>query len=333
MQLYRRLFNTIIPYAIPRFCHQYIVSKCPHHTIFPFYHTVSDYPPIHIKHLYHVKNIESFINDLDYLARHFIPISLDQFYNNYTGDLSKKRKTKPNIVLSFDDGLSEIYHIIAPILLQKGIPAVFFINSAFVDNKALMYRYKISIIVDKIKKNHGLDNTLRHLFHTNQRCSIIQKLLSFSYNDTEIIQHIGVTLDIDFENYLKLVQPYMTINQITSLQKQGFDIGNHSFDHPKFSEISEIEQQQQIIDGQKILEKLDKIKFNSFAFPFHDLGVSDDIMAFVSQHNQLSFGTSGIKNSSHAYHFHRICMEEKNKTAQKIIQSEIVYRHLYKAYN
>ena len=37
--------------------------------------------------------------------------------------------------LTFDDGFRELHDVVAPILLRKGIPATFFVNSAFIDNK------------------------------------------------------------------------------------------------------------------------------------------------------------------------------------------------------
>jgi hypothetical protein len=81
-------------------------------------------------------------------------------YKQWEG-LSEKPEIikKPLLHLSFDDGLSACYDTIAPILLRKGVPATFFLNPAFIDNKALMFRYKISLclnaldtVIDKLGK-------------------------------------------------------------------------------------------------------------------------------------------------------------------------------------
>ena len=58
----------------------------------------------------------------------------------------------PNsFLLTFDDGFREIYDIIAPILLDKGIPATFFISSGFLDNRELCYQHKASLLVEKVR--------------------------------------------------------------------------------------------------------------------------------------------------------------------------------------
>jgi len=120
--------------------------KCSGHQVFfPFYHAVDNEDQPHIKHLYPVKSIHQFENELDTLLKHFKPIDLDKLISL---NQSNEKPKKPSIHLSFDDGLRQCYDIIAPILNKRGIPATFFINSAFVENKDLMYRYKISLIYD-----------------------------------------------------------------------------------------------------------------------------------------------------------------------------------------
>jgi len=101
--------------------------------IYPFYHIISDNPPAHIKHLYPVRSIKQFEKDLDFLQEHF------------TASEFPPKKNKPSFILTFDDGLSEVYNIIAPILKTRNIPAIFFINSAFVDNKDMFFNYILSL--------------------------------------------------------------------------------------------------------------------------------------------------------------------------------------------
>ena len=116
--------------------------------ILPVYHTISDEEMPHIKHLYPVKGVKSFIKDLEFLLKHYTPINYDEFSALYRNNESPR---KPSFLLSFDDGLREFHDIISPILIKKGIPAICFLNSGFVDNKALFYRYKSSLIIEKLQ--------------------------------------------------------------------------------------------------------------------------------------------------------------------------------------
>src|SRR5690606_834826 len=114
----------------------------------PFYHTISDLPTPHISNLYPVRNTKIFEKDLDTICSHFDPISIERLFEI----VDKNEQVKnPVFHLTFDDGLKEVQEIIAPILERKGIPATIFINSAFVDNKSLFYRHKVSLLIEELK--------------------------------------------------------------------------------------------------------------------------------------------------------------------------------------
>lgn len=120
------IFTSLIPVSL-------LIKLSGKRTIYPFYHIVSDTPPAHIKHLYPIRSIKQFEKDLDFLQKHFIASELNSENN------------KKQFVLSFDDGLSEVYKIIAPILKKRNIPAIFFINSGFVDNKAMFKNFIVNL--------------------------------------------------------------------------------------------------------------------------------------------------------------------------------------------
>jgi hypothetical protein len=113
----------------------------------PVYHLVCNEAPAHIKHLYQTRNEKLFRQDLDYLLQHFQPLGLEDINAIVFEGKSLK---KPGFFLTFDDGLREIYDVVAPVLKEKGVPAAFFLNSAFHNNKALFYRYQASVLIDKL---------------------------------------------------------------------------------------------------------------------------------------------------------------------------------------
>ena len=113
--------------------------------IFPFYHVVSDEYLPHIRHLYRYRNVDQFEKDMDELLAIFEPLSLTEYLEE-----PERKRGRRCMVLSFDDGLWECHQVIAPVLRKKGIPAVFFLNNQFIDNQGLFYRYKASIIIDRI---------------------------------------------------------------------------------------------------------------------------------------------------------------------------------------
>ena len=112
----------------------YLVKFSNKKLILPFYHTVSDTYLPHVSPLYAVRTTQQFRKDLDYICKYFRPITLQELteivrYN--------KEITEPAFHLTFDDGLHEIYSVIAPVLEEKNIPATIFLNTDFIDNKDL----------------------------------------------------------------------------------------------------------------------------------------------------------------------------------------------------
>ncbi|MBO6305913.1 MAG: polysaccharide deacetylase family protein [Paludibacteraceae bacterium] len=105
------------------------------YVVCPFYHAVSDKPLPHISPLYRHRTEQEFRADLDWLMEHYEPIrwsDIDRY----------EKEERPAFCLTFDDGLKEFYTIVAPILEEKKIPCVCFLNSTFIDNRDLMFRYK-----------------------------------------------------------------------------------------------------------------------------------------------------------------------------------------------
>ena len=253
--------NNIIRHSSYQFSSQYLLNKSKQKLFLPFYHTVSNNELIHIKYLYRVKNTKEFIKDLDFLLSLFEPINIDTLY-----DISNGRYTikKPVFLLSFDDGLKEVYEYIAPILLSKGIPAAFFINSDFIDNKNLFFRYKASLIIQEItnsskKKSLASQEYSKHLSPINPS-NLSAEILKIKYNNQYILDKIADSISLSFHEYLQTEQPYLNSNQINELLLKGFNIGAHSKDHPEYQYINLLDQIEQTKSSVAFLKDNFKIK-------------------------------------------------------------------------
>jgi len=255
--------------------HQYVIC--------PFYHVVSDHMLPHITPLYRHRLVEEFMRDLDWLQAHFTPISWDEIDQ-------AEQKQQPSFCLSFDDGLSEFYHVVAPILKTRSIPCIQFLNSAFVNNKALMYRYKVSLIISQLSQQGRLR-------HATQR-----QLLSMSYSQTYQIDAIAASIGLDWQAWLQREQPYLTINQIRDLQQQGFQFGGHSVDHPNYGELTPVEQWKQTEQCFRDLQHMG-IQTMAFSYPFGRIGVNKDFDSQVRTLYSAIFTTDNITpNQKPVYH-------------------------------
>jgi hypothetical protein len=82
--------------------------------LFPAGHIVSESAPPHVRHLLTVPTIRKFRSDLDFLCQRYKPLQLAEL--NELRRLPHTKASPRTFLLSFDDGLREVYEIIAPTL-------------------------------------------------------------------------------------------------------------------------------------------------------------------------------------------------------------------------
>ena len=294
--------------------------------VLPFYHAISDEKLLHIQHLYQVKNTKEFVNDLEFLSRHFAPVDFLQFKEAITSGL---KLHKPLFLLSFDDGLKEFHDIIAPILLKKGIPAVCFLNSAFIDNKSLFYKYKASVLISYLQQNQKLyDNPeLKNRLGKNSMRDIESWLLSVDYANNAKLDEFASAIGCNFNEYLNSVQPYLTSGQIKKLIKDGFHFGAHSIDHPEYRFLQFDEQIKQTAESLLFIKQKFSLDYSLFSFPFTDYGVSDRFFKTINNKKiaDISFGGAGLKKELYPTHFQRIAFERGKLSAGQIYKTELIY--------
>lgn len=322
-----RFFN-IISDKLPL---DFLIKNTNQRLFLPFYHSISNKDLIHIKHLYPIRNEKQFKEDLDFLLKYFSPIDLTELKKIIE---NHKELSTNCFFLSFDDGLSEIYNIAAPILKQKGIPATIFLNSKFVDNQDLFYRYKASILVDAFQRKRQSQSVKAKikeicLKHFIQCRDINSCILKINYNHKYVLDEIAKVLEIDFQLYLNEEKPYLTTRQILELIKDGFAVGAHSIDHPEYNTITLDNQLKQTKESIQFVQDKFRLKYRIFSFPFTDVDVPRVFFEkiFHTPHRivDISFGSAGLKKDSYTRHIHRFSMEKTHLSAQRVIITEYLY--------
>jgi len=311
--------------------------------ILPFYHTVSDKELVHIKHLFSYKGTEEFRKDIDFLLSRYKPISLIELI-----EFTKNKQPLPekSFLLTFDDGLSEVYENIAPILKEKGVPAVFFLNSDFLDNKDIMFRFKASILIEKFmnikdttKRKNILEKT-QDTFKNKFNLTFLadnwrDSLLSVLYAKRDIFNIISHYLGIDFNEYLKKHKIYLSSNQVKSLINDGFDIGAHSINHPYYSSVPIEEQIRQTTESLDFLSNKFNVKNRTFAFPFNDISVSNTFFSQMNSYGNMdiSFGSSEMKQDFTRNNYQRVAVEETDLPIELFFKQLFIKKTLRKMLN
>ncbi|MEI7675252.1 MAG: polysaccharide deacetylase family protein [Bacteroidales bacterium] len=296
--------------------------------LLPFYHIISDKETVHIKHLYQVRTTSSFEKDIDFYLKHYSPITPDMLIQSLkAGEPTKKN----SFLLTFDDGLREFHDVVAPILLRKGVSAICFLNSDFIDNKDLFYRYKTSILIEKLISQKNISKEIINWFETKNLVidSTFSSLLTIKYAQSDQLNELAELVGVDFNQYLQTNKPYLDSNQINRLIKQGFSFGAHSIDHPRYSEISLVEQIRQTKESIDFVENKFNLDNRLFCFPFTDTGVKNNFFQLIfdieNSIADFTFGSSGLKKDRIKKNIQRIPMEIEDFSAQEIIYGEYIY--------
>jgi peptidoglycan/xylan/chitin deacetylase (PgdA/CDA1 family) len=246
--------------------------------------------------------------------KHFRPVPLS--------DLIHKNPDGKHFHLSFDDGLRECAEVIAPLLIQMGIPASFFINTAFTDNKKLFHRYKASLILSHLKKNPHAEAE-QFLLRENLNG---EKILQAKIAQTPLLDTVANLIGLNFDEFLRQQQPYMSTEQIKKVASQGFTVGAHSHNHPEFAEISFEKQMAEVRTSMGQLGEIVKTEIRAFSFPFTDSGVSGKLLRAIHQEGlcDVTFGTAGIKYDSAGRHRQRYPVEQPGNFYENL-KAEILY--------
>ena len=285
----------------------------------PFYHVVSNEKLPHILN-YNYRDTVQFEKELDFYLKYFKPVSLEGLLDNINS-------SEKIFHLSFDDGLKECAEVIAPVLLKKGIPATFFVNAGFIDNRQLFHRYKASLILNALNENRN--RKVEQLLKEHNLMG--KQILNASFLQVNILDEAAALMEINFEDFLAKQKPYLTTEQLLNLKEQGFSIGAHSMNHPEFWKISEEEQLDEIKKSMDWL--VDKInpEIKAFSFPFTDSGVSLKLLETLKREKvcDVTFGTAGLKYDELDNHLQRYPVEMKGDFVLNL-KAELVYFMLRK---
>lgn len=251
-----------------------------------FYHHVANQKEVFHTHLYNAIGTKQFEKEIDTL--------LALFGNN--------------LHLSFDDGLVSCYNTVKPILKQKGVQATFFINPDFINNKALFYRYKASILYNHLNQNKTQLDHLNTVYKTN----LLKWVYQVKFSDAWQLNQLAEKLEISWDAYLKNHKPYLTTDQVNSLIQDGHLIGAHSMNHAPFYELTQEQQLQQMADSVQWVKQQFNVNYGLFSFPFTDWKVSKKVILHLHKHLnvQQSFGCAGLKHDSIINHYQRIALDD-----------------------
>ena len=300
-----------------------------------YYHIVSDARVPHVDNLYIFRNAAQFSRDLDVFARYYRPLALPDFLACLRTEAALP---KNSLLLTFDDGVRECHEVMAPILKRKGIPATFFLCSAFVDNREFPFDFKKSVLAGVLRQRQlkpGQYSRLRQRLDQAglRNPDLTEALLDVDYPRQEVLDPVAALLDYDLDAHLKNARPYLTSDQVRELLKEGHAIGAHSVDHPRYGDLTLDEQLRQTRQSVRFVKERFSLGYGALAFPSSDANISRrffrEIMA--SGEVDICFGNHGLLDDCVPRCIQRTTMEKTRRAAETILGESYARRWLKRA--
>ncbi len=224
---------------------------------------------------------------LRYIAGHYTPVSLeDVLASAKTGKLPRRA-----ILVTFDDAYSSVFDIAAPLCKKYGVPVVFFVNAAFIDNQRLAADNIICYVASEIGMKpiaEAVHATVGADFSvpTSVTAVFSDFFPSISLPEREaFIRSLLEITGIDEAGLAAQAGLYLTSAQLRGLAAYGVEIGNHTYTHAHCRTLTPSTISREIEQNKEELEALSGTRVRSFSVPY---GSSSDLTESVADHLRQS---------------------------------------------
>lgn len=220
---------------------------------------------------------------LRFLTAHYTPVSLEDVLNNCGGRGLPSRAT----LVTFDDAYASVAEWAAPLCRQFGVPAVFFVNAAFLDNRRLAPDNLVCYVANVL----GMEmiNAAVHAVPEHEALelhSLAEVFGSFfpsiSLTEREVfldaLQHYS---GINESRMAKDATLYLTGKQLRDLSSCNFEIGNHTYTHTHCRSFLPQDFATEVDLNKAELEALSGAEVRSFSMPY---GSSKDLTPELAEH-------------------------------------------------
>ena len=186
------------------------------------------------------------------------------------GALARGTLPERALAITFDDGYADNFEVALPILREHGVPATFFIATAFLDGGRMWN----DTVIEAIRRTPGpsldlsaLGLGVRAVGSSQQRRDTISALLyELKYMASDIRRErskaIASIAGQALPDDLMLMR-----DQVRKLAASGMGIGAHTATHPILARVDEQTARKDITDGRDALEAIIRQPVKLFAYP------------------------------------------------------------------
>jgi peptidoglycan/xylan/chitin deacetylase (PgdA/CDA1 family) len=224
---------------------------------------------------------------LKYLTTFYTPVRLEDVLSNGDGHGLPQRP----VLVTFDDAYASVAEYAAPLCRRYGVPALFFVNAAFVDNQRLAPDNLICYTASEfgLKMINAAVRTVPR-FSDRQIHSLTEVfdalLSSMSLSERKgFLEALLELSGVDERKMAMDAQLYLTRKHLCGLRAFDFEIGNHTYSHTYCRTLSPKEFVSEVGQNKMELEAMTGGKIRSFSAPY---GSSRDVSQELKEYLEAS---------------------------------------------
>ncbi len=245
---------------------------------------------------------------LRFLTRYYTPVRLQDVLTDSDGRGLPHRA----VLVSFDDAYASFAESAAPLCRQFGVPAVFFVNAAFLDNQRLAPDNLVCYVANVLgmKTINAAARAVRgaETPELHSLSDVFSRYLpTLSLAEREVfLDALRQLAGISDRRMAEEARLYLTSKQLCGLASFDFEIGNHTYSHVHCRSLSREEFGQEVDRNKTELEAISGTKVRSFSQPY---GSSTDLTRDLAEHLERSghkavFLSESVANPRSADPFH-----------------------------
>ncbi|MBV8477800.1 MAG: polysaccharide deacetylase family protein [Acidobacteria bacterium] len=222
------------------------------------YHSVSDNPNSQQDTLGGIAHSTLvFRGQMEVIAREFNPITIEDLFLFLKGQ--RDLPSRP-VVVTFDDGYADNYHLASPILEQFGIPGVFYVTVDCVERQMPPWPAQLRFAFLTSGKTGWADPDQRRwsLATREDKIRAFERASEFCGKlsgspQSDFIAHIYSDLAIEpVRNRPSLM---MSWDQVRGLLRAGHTVGSHTMTHPNMAHVGEQDARREFLESKRCLER------------------------------------------------------------------------------
>jgi peptidoglycan/xylan/chitin deacetylase (PgdA/CDA1 family) len=224
---------------------------------------------------------------LRFLTTYYAPVRLEDVLADVDGQGLPPRP----ILVTFDDAYASVVEVAAPLCRKFGVPAVYFVNAAFLNNQRLSADNLLCYVAN-VKGMKTINAAARTLRRTEipQPNTLSEVFGSFLPSLTlvereEFLEAVRTLAGISERRLAEESALYLTTEQLRALASFDFEIGNHTYSHVHCRSMLQEEFSQEIDRNKTELETHSGKKVRSFSQPY---GSSKDLTRELADHLERS---------------------------------------------